>query len=101
VLVAAIAAPTLAQCTDEAREKGRELTCAFFDGDLGPPIEAFIPEFVEGIGGEEGLREIRDRLVGELGTERRVYSENVDERPGGPSGRTSTWIRASASARAR
>lgn len=83
VLVAAIAAPALAQPIDDAREKGRELTGAFSDGDLGPLIEAFIPEFVEGIGGEEGLREIRDPLVGELGTERRVYSESVDERPGG------------------
>jgi len=84
-LAAALMAATLALAqpgAEDAIERGRELTEAFYAGDLAPIAEAFSDELSDGIGGAEGLAAFREQVLAQLGEEVQVLDERVDELPG-------------------
>ncbi len=77
-----VAATALAQPAPDALEPGRELTRAFYAGDLEPVAAALSPEVDEIVGGEEGLSLFREQLLQQFGEEVTVLSETVEELEG-------------------
>jgi hypothetical protein len=81
-LVVALTSLALAQSEDEVRTWGRELTKAFYAGEMRSILEASVTGAPEYFGGEEGLLEFLAEVLAVAGDERRVLAENVDESEG-------------------
>lgn len=78
----AVAAVAFAQpVADQAAalERGRELTRAFYAGELAPIAQALSAELAEAVGGEAGLRAFRDQVTQQLGNEIQLLDEQVHE----------------------
>lgn len=86
ILFLAIALATAMQAhalqDDPHMERGRELTRAFYEGDLDPVVEAFTDQMHTALGGGDGLATFRDQVLGQLGTEAELLDEQVTESAG-------------------
>lgn len=79
VLIAALATIVLAQPAEEdSLERGRELTAAFYAGEMEPIAAAFVAEMTDAVGGEDGLLAFRDQLLQQYGEEVEVLEEHVE-----------------------
>src|SRR5690606_5042938 len=78
-LLAALAVTASAQpSADEALERGRQLTQAFYAGELAPIAQDFSAEMIRAVGDESALRSVREQLLAQLGDELQVLDERVD-----------------------
>jgi hypothetical protein len=79
-LFAAAPAPAQQEAQQEdadVLERGRELTEAFYQGELAEVVEAFNDDMRSALGGVEGLDTFRDQVLAQLGTETEVLDEQV------------------------
>jgi murein DD-endopeptidase MepM/ murein hydrolase activator NlpD len=63
-------------------QRGRELTQAFYEGELDPVVEAFTDQMRTALGGRDGLATFRDQVLGQLGSEAELVYEQVTETAG-------------------
>lgn len=78
-LLAALAVTASARpSADEALERGRQLTQAFYAGELAPIAQDFSAEMIRAVGDESALRNVREQLLAQLGEELQVLDERVD-----------------------
>lgn len=78
----ALSVASAQQAAFDPMELGQERTRQFYAGELEPIVAAFSQELDELFGGEEGLSDFRQQVLGQLGAEVEVLDEQVSTVPG-------------------